>query len=275
LHDFKRIALHWIQQHYGHLRQGLRLLTSSCDFLQMQHCPSRFWQLALPCLGMMEDIAPNGRVRPTTCDEREAARSQPTPLITSRKHLPCFAEEAASVLRSAPLRPTVTFLELLMEPLFYNPNINGRRGARRQMSPSCESRRTTVHPRSGFTDSPRTWLPLDLHTSSTSSRALPAPEGRYDASPFPNSQPTPSDSDAACRLPRSQQSFQRLLDGITTQPAWMHALQQAQCVHLLKGLTSSRGALRLLTFPELAAHAQRLGRRLPPAPVAAIIPAPP
>jgi hypothetical protein len=93
LHDFKSIALHWIQQHYGHLRQGLRLLTSSCDFLQMQHCPSRFWQLALPCLGMMEDIAPNGRVPPTTCDEREAVRSQPTPLITSR------LSAAPSVLR--------------------------------------------------------------------------------------------------------------------------------------------------------------------------------
>jgi hypothetical protein len=51
---------------------------------------------------------------------------------------------------------------------------------------------------------------------------------------------------------------------------WLHglskdmaALELTHIVHLLKGLTSSRGALRLLTFPELAAHAQRLGRRLP------------
>jgi hypothetical protein len=34
--DYRTIALHWIERAYGHLRQGWRLLTSNCDFLQMQ-----------------------------------------------------------------------------------------------------------------------------------------------------------------------------------------------------------------------------------------------
>jgi len=53
--------MHWINLCYGHLQQGLQLLTSNCDFLQLQttanKCPALFWKNALPALGMIPGIA--------------------------------------------------------------------------------------------------------------------------------------------------------------------------------------------------------------------------
>jgi len=42
---YRQIVMHWINLCYGHLQQGLRLLTSNCDFLQLQttnKCPALF-----------------------------------------------------------------------------------------------------------------------------------------------------------------------------------------------------------------------------------------
>jgi len=59
---YRQIVMHWINLCYGHLQQGLRLLTSNCDILQLQttnKCPALFWKNALPALGMIPGIAPN------------------------------------------------------------------------------------------------------------------------------------------------------------------------------------------------------------------------
>ena len=116
LHTYRSIALHWIERSYGHLQQGLRLLMSNCDFLQMQKpdvCPAPFWQHALPALGMMPGLTPMTpqNLKPVDLTgisalEREAARGQ-----------------------KVAIRQDWTLLEFLGEPLLYNVNMNGDWGA--------------------------------------------------------------------------------------------------------------------------------------------------
>lgn len=117
--DYQRFAFSWLNDQYGHLRQGHRILTSTCDFLQMKACPSRFWRIAFQCLGMIRGISPNTTQSITT----EHLRSyRDTPI-------------ASSTLRPVNIRPHWSLLEVLMEPFFYNPNIPGRWGARHDDPP--------------------------------------------------------------------------------------------------------------------------------------------
>ena len=117
--DYQRFAFSWLNDQYGHLRQGHRILTSTCDFLQMKACPSRFWRIAFKCLGMIRGISPNTTQSITT----EHLRSyRDTPI-------------ASPTLQPVNIRPHWSLLEVLMEPFFYNPNIPGRWGARRDDPP--------------------------------------------------------------------------------------------------------------------------------------------
>ena len=111
--NYHRFAHIWLHDRYGHLRQANRLLTSTCDFLEMKACPCRFWKIAFQCLGMLRGIGPNS--------------TQPTAL----QHLTNYAAttHASPSLRLVTIRPHWSLLEFFMEPLFYNTNIPGRWGA--------------------------------------------------------------------------------------------------------------------------------------------------
>ena len=109
---YRQIAMLWINLSYCHLQQGLRLLTSNCDFLQLHttnKCPALFWKNALPALGMIPGIAPNA----------EQTKSS-------------YTEICASALLIKTKNCTVTIkgnwslVKLISEPIHYNPNINGR-----------------------------------------------------------------------------------------------------------------------------------------------------
>jgi hypothetical protein len=82
----------------------------------MKACPSRFWEIAFQCLGMLHGIGPN--------------TTQPTAL----QHLTNYSAttHASPSLRHVTIHPNWSLLEFLMEPLFYNPNIPGRWGARHE-----------------------------------------------------------------------------------------------------------------------------------------------
>ncbi len=55
--------LYWLHQFYGHLRQGKRLLMSTCDFLQFdpnkEKISPRLWRYTLKSLGTMHGPIPN------------------------------------------------------------------------------------------------------------------------------------------------------------------------------------------------------------------------
>jgi len=107
---YRQIVMHWINLCYGHLQQGLRLLTSNCDFLQLQttnKCPALFWKNALPALGMIPGIAPNA----------EQTKSSYTEICTS-------ALLIKTKNRTVTIKGNWTLVELKSEPIHYNPNIN-------------------------------------------------------------------------------------------------------------------------------------------------------
>ena len=82
----------------------------------MKACPSCFWRIAFQSLGMLRGIGPNA--------------TQPS----ASEHLTNYAAttHASPALRPVTIRLHWSLLEVLMEPLFYNPNIPGRWGARHE-----------------------------------------------------------------------------------------------------------------------------------------------
>jgi exonuclease III len=112
--DYRQIVMHWINLCYGHLQQGLRLLISNCDFQQLQtnKCPALFWKRALPALGMMPGIAPNAEQTESNYEQIRVSA-----LLPKSNH------------RIVTISDHWSLLDLLSEPLHYNPNINGKFGA--------------------------------------------------------------------------------------------------------------------------------------------------
>ena len=113
--------LYWIDQYYGHLRQGLRLLTSHCDFLRFddapadsKHAPS-LWRLTLKAAGSMRGLAP----------------ATPQTEATPHAHYPHGLRNASITgePRTVNIKPVWSVGEAAMEPLFYNPNMSGWWGA--------------------------------------------------------------------------------------------------------------------------------------------------
>ena len=99
------LAWHTINKSYGHLRQGKRLLTSNCDFLHIRDAPP-FWDATLRAAGMLDGLAPN-------TDQTNANPFDPNVMR-----------------RYVNVRPDWSLAEIAMEPLFYNPNLSYRWGAR-------------------------------------------------------------------------------------------------------------------------------------------------
>ena len=105
---WKNIAWYFINKEYGHLRQGNRLLTSTCDFLRLKSAPP-FWKNALQCAGMLSHLAPN--VNQDGAD-------------------PHYTGKKIALQRSVKCKFDWSISEIAMEPLFYNPHMGGRWGGR-------------------------------------------------------------------------------------------------------------------------------------------------
>ena len=104
-------ALYWVHQWYGYLRQGARILTSTCDFVHFdrrsdrhntQHQAPRHWRYILKSYGAMRGL----HVRQPT--ERSATTDMRDPTMQDHR--------------------VWSLGEVLMEPLFYNPWLSGRWG---------------------------------------------------------------------------------------------------------------------------------------------------
>ena len=106
----------WINKHYGHLRQGKRLLMSSCDFLKLTHADTPLrWRAVLKPFGAMRGFRP----RPA---------EETTPGTRSRD---------PRTPRDLP-REGWSLGEVLMEPLHYNPHITGEWGGPLSDTPEHE-----------------------------------------------------------------------------------------------------------------------------------------
>ena len=128
LATYKHFVHHYVDTHYGHLRQGARLFLSSCDFLQLD-TTYPFWRNALIAAGMFHTI-PN----PNPHTDPGAPTAQPlTKAELSKATIPYSSSGHSG--RRVLVRPSWTLLEVLMEPLFYNCNYNDNAGGR-----ICDSR---------------------------------------------------------------------------------------------------------------------------------------
>ena len=122
--SYKHLVLHYINAHYGHLRQGFRLLHSTCDFLNLGR-EQPFWRNALISSGMFP-IMPNPQVdNPTDPTPPTIAQADIDASLT-----PPSATPPAACNRTSTVRPHWTPLEALVEPLHYNCNLGGDAGAR-------------------------------------------------------------------------------------------------------------------------------------------------
>ena len=109
-HPYKGLVFYWIHRAYGHLRQGQRLLVSTCDFLCLGEGVPPFWSAVLRALGARRGLVP-------AVDQGEAC-----PEVT-------YAQAREGMLRSVNVMRDATLAEVLMEPLWYNPSMQGWLGA--------------------------------------------------------------------------------------------------------------------------------------------------
>ena len=111
----------WLQEYYGHLRQGLRLLLSQCDFLRIvatpteSKCAPPLWRLTLKATGCMRGLTP--------AVSQEGANPHAHYPLTSR------TTSIDGSPRTVNIKTTWSIGESAMEPLFYNPNMGGWWGA--------------------------------------------------------------------------------------------------------------------------------------------------
>ena len=108
---WKGLAWHAIHKSYGHLRQGTRLVMSNCDFLELHDSTPAFWSCALLCAGQLAYLAPN------------VSQQNAQPFVPHSR-------------RTVNVRPDWTLAQIAMEPLFYNPHMSGRYGARASDPPA-------------------------------------------------------------------------------------------------------------------------------------------
>ena len=106
-------VLYWLNQTYGCLRQGKRLLASTCDFLcfDKERRAPRAWRYMLKTMGCMRGPAPS-------VDQTDAS-----PFAQNETPWDCEAEDRG--LRSVNLKTAWSFGEIVMEPIAYNPCLSG------------------------------------------------------------------------------------------------------------------------------------------------------
>ena len=97
---------YWMNKDYGKLRQGLRLLASNCDFLDLSNNVPLYWRVILKNIGCMRGFS----------DAKDhGARAK-------------RAREGGTNTLGGEIRQWNGILsigEILMEPIFYNPRIGG------------------------------------------------------------------------------------------------------------------------------------------------------
>ena len=132
-------ALYWIRRYYGHLRQGLRLLISNCDFLFFDDTPANEkvapleWNYTLKTIGGMRGLQP-------AMDQGGCQPHVHYPLGNTR-------EGAGGMVRTVASKPVRSIGEILMEPLFYNPNLSGWWGSKITDPPEWETEHRRAHPK--------------------------------------------------------------------------------------------------------------------------------
>ena len=129
--------LYWLDRFYGHLRQGRRLLISSCDFLQFDPGPEEskqaplMWNYVLKAIGAMRGLQP-------AVDQKGAV---------PHVHYPegDRAQGAGGRVRAPNCKSGWSLGEVVMEPLFYNPYLAGWWGAAIQDPPQWEVEQRLPH----------------------------------------------------------------------------------------------------------------------------------
>ena len=116
----RNFPLYWLNTHYGHLKQGLRIITSNCDFLffdtqEIVRAPAE-WRAAFKSMGTLEGLAPVADQRGFRPFEKyKELRAGAT--ISGRE-------------RTVAVKPDWSFGEILMQPIGYNPNLSGWWGSK-------------------------------------------------------------------------------------------------------------------------------------------------
>ena len=138
-HTHTIFGLHWMRRYYGHLRQGLRLLTSTCDFIffddssvEDKEAPLE-WNFTLKAIGNLRGIQP-------AVDQAGCSPQVHYPLGDKR-------EGAGGLRRSVAVKAVWSAGEVLMEPLFYNPNLSGWWDSKIVDPPEWETEHRRMHPR--------------------------------------------------------------------------------------------------------------------------------
>ena len=116
--------MHWLEQHYGELRQGYRLLLSACDFLAVlgSGVPD-FWQNVLALWGMIDAPVPYFTLSAEGVDVADVARQQACAQLGFEAVW--HRGEACVALP----QQSWTLMRVAMEPLAYNQHLSGVWGA--------------------------------------------------------------------------------------------------------------------------------------------------
>ena len=117
----RNFIMYWIDKYYGFLRQGLRILTSNCDFLHfddgtLKQAPAE-WRAALKSIGALNGLtpaAPQGGLNPF---------EQYYELKTGCTH---SGKDRTVAIGNR----TWSIAEIFQEPIGYNPNLGGWWGAK-------------------------------------------------------------------------------------------------------------------------------------------------
>ena len=129
----QNLVYYWLHKTYGHLRMGARLLVSSCDFLQLSDADTpHTWRVIMKNVGAMRGLIPNV--------DQEGASPEVTYTELTYQHQ----------RRTVNVKVAWSLGEVLMEPIFYNPNIAGWWGTRILDSAQWEMADRAAHPTSLF-----------------------------------------------------------------------------------------------------------------------------
>jgi len=116
----RNFPLYWLNKYYGHLKQGLRIITSNCDFLFFDSLEDRQapaeWRAAFKSIGSLEGLAP-------------AADQQGHRPFEKYTELRAGATTSGKE-RTVAVKAKWSLGEVLMEPIGYNPNLSGWWGSK-------------------------------------------------------------------------------------------------------------------------------------------------
>ncbi len=104
----------WVNEAYGRVRMGCRLLHSSCAFLALPYETPDHWSLAVKAHGTLRSLVPY--------DGSPEAQNERIPGTIYR-----YAEPKGA--RTVRVGGHWSLGRVLMEPVLYNPHLSGRWGA--------------------------------------------------------------------------------------------------------------------------------------------------